>query len=88
MAQASVDITIPVLNEERAIEESLRTLAAYLSTECPYDWCITVVDNGSADKTWELANAYGGVRPADSSVPTRSARARGCPESGLVDKQR
>ncbi len=63
MAQASVDITIPVLNEERAIEESLRTLAAYLSTECPYDWCITVVDNGSADKTWELANAYGASDP-------------------------
>ena len=59
MAQASVDITIPVLNEERAIEGSLRTLAAYLTAECPYDWCITVVDNGSTDKTWELANAYG-----------------------------
>lgn len=59
MAQASVDIVIPVLNEERAIEGSLRTLAAYLSAECPYDWCITVVDNGSADRTWELANAYG-----------------------------
>ena len=59
MAQASVDIVIPVLNEERAIEGSLRRLAAYLSAECPYDWCITVVDNGSADRTWELANEYG-----------------------------
>ncbi len=57
MAQASVDITIPVLNEEKAIEGSLHTLAAYLTAECSYDWCITVVDNGSTDKTWQLANA-------------------------------
>ena len=31
--QASVDITIPVLNEERSITSSLATLNAYLDTE-------------------------------------------------------
>ena len=56
--QASVDITIPVLNEERALPNSLATLASYLETECSYDWAITIVDNGSTDRTFELANSF------------------------------
>jgi glycosyltransferase involved in cell wall biosynthesis len=58
VTRASVDITIPVLNEQRAIEHTLRTLSSHLSAECPYDWSITVVDNGSADRTWSLANSF------------------------------
>lgn len=56
--QASVDITIPVLNEELAITSSLSTLASYLDNECPYDWGITVADNGSTDRTFQLATAF------------------------------
>ena len=56
--RASVDITIPVLNEERAITSSLATLASYLDTECVYDWGITVADNGSTDGTFELATEF------------------------------
>ena len=58
MTRPSVDIAIPVLNEQRSIESTLRTLASYLSAECPYDWSITVVDNGSTDRTWPLANSF------------------------------
>jgi len=58
MTRSSVDITIPVLNEQRAIESTLSTLASYLSVECPYDWRITVVDNGSTDRTWSLATSF------------------------------
>ena len=58
MTRASVDIAIPVLNEQRSIEHTLRTLASYLSAKCPYDWSLTVVDNGSADRTWSLANSF------------------------------
>ena len=58
MTRSSVDITIPVLNEQRALESTLSTLASYLSAECPYDWTITVVDNGSTDRTWSLAEAF------------------------------
>lgn len=63
MTQASVDITFPVLNEERAITGSLSTLASYLDTECFYDWAITVADNGSTDRTFELANAFAAENP-------------------------
>jgi ubiquinone/menaquinone biosynthesis C-methylase UbiE/glycosyltransferase involved in cell wall biosynthesis len=61
--RASVDITIPVLNEERAINSSLCTLASYLDTECAYDWTITVVDNGSTDRTFEFASALAAENP-------------------------
>ena len=37
---------------------TLTTLAAHLETECPYDWRITVADNGSTDETFELATAF------------------------------
>jgi ubiquinone/menaquinone biosynthesis C-methylase UbiE len=60
---ASVDITIPVLNEERAIASSLATLASYLDTECSYDWAITVADNGSTDSTFDLASSFASENP-------------------------
>jgi glycosyltransferase involved in cell wall biosynthesis len=58
MTRSSVDITIPVLNEQTVIESNLSTLAAYLSAECPYDWSITVVDNGSTDHTGSIADSF------------------------------
>jgi hypothetical protein len=57
ITRLSVDITIPVLNEEQSIESSLDRLASFLSADFPYDWCITVADNGSTDRTWSLANS-------------------------------
>ncbi len=61
MTSSSVDITIPVLDEERTIVATLATLTSYLSTRCPYDWSITVADNGSTDQTFELASAFARV---------------------------
>jgi ubiquinone/menaquinone biosynthesis C-methylase UbiE len=58
MTRSSIDITIPVLNEQRAIDSTLSTLVSFLSAECHYDWRITVVDNGSTDLTWSLATSF------------------------------
>ncbi|MFD0472920.1 glycosyltransferase [Nonomuraea thailandensis] len=58
-APASVDIVIPVLNEERALPGCVRTLAAYLDA-FPLPWRITIVDNGSTDGTWRVAAALAG----------------------------
>ncbi len=60
---SSVDITIPVLNEEQAIVSTLTTLHSYLDTQCCYDWHITVADNGSTDRTYELASAFAAANP-------------------------
>jgi putative flippase GtrA len=51
----SVDIVIPVLNEERALEGCVRTLHEFLRESFPLPWRITIVDNGSTDDTWRLA---------------------------------
>jgi len=61
-----VDVAIPVYNEERALEPSVRRLHAYLTEHLPFTWRITIVDNASADGTWfhaaRLARDLSGVR--------------------------
>ena len=63
MAVPSIDITIPVLNEERCLERSVAALATRLDAECPYTWSITVVDNGSTDGTWGIAEGIAAEDP-------------------------
>lgn len=46
-----LDVTIPVFNEERDLEECLRRLHAYLRGAFPHTFRITVVDNASTDGT-------------------------------------
>ncbi len=50
-----VDIVVPVFDEERALEPSVRRLHAYLTDAFPFSWRITIVDNASTDGTWERA---------------------------------
>jgi glycosyltransferase involved in cell wall biosynthesis len=51
-----VDVAIPVYNEERTLEPSIRRLHAYLTDEFPFSWRITIVDNASTDGTWPQAD--------------------------------
>ena len=52
----SLDIVIPVLNEENALESSVRTLVSFCQNNIGhYDWFITVADNGSTDHTLQIA---------------------------------
>lgn len=60
LGTASVDIVIPVLNEERALPGCVRTLADFLDGGFPLPWRITIVDNGSTDATWPVATALAG----------------------------
>ncbi len=55
MPIATIDIAIPVLNEEKTIRQSVTALAERLDTRCPYEWSITIIDNGSNDNTWSIA---------------------------------
>lgn len=48
----SVEITIPVYNEESELEKNIQTLYAYCREHLgKYSWNITIADNASADKT-------------------------------------
>src|SRR5262245_9840139 len=60
---ASVDIVIPVLNEEKVLERSVRALHHFLSEQIHQDWRIVVADNGSTDQTFEIAKRLSGELP-------------------------
>ena len=52
----SLDIVIPVYNEEVELEDHIKTLIGFLGTYLTdFDWIITVADNASTDKTLEIA---------------------------------
>ncbi|MDA0565327.1 bifunctional glycosyltransferase family 2/GtrA family protein [Streptomonospora sp. S1-112] len=51
-----VDIVIPVYNEERSLPGCLEVLCAHLAERMPFQWCVTVVDNASTDRTLAVAN--------------------------------
>ena len=65
-AIATVEIVIPVYNEEATLAQSVHTLHDYLSGRFPLTWVITIADNASTDRTWSvacsLAQSLGGVR--------------------------
>ena len=49
----TIDITIPVLNEEETLEKQIKKLHNYISNEYPdlSLWKIIIADNGSTDET-------------------------------------
>lgn len=51
----TVDIVIPVYNEEKVLAKSIVRLEKYLFDNFPYRYQVTVVDNGSTDATREIA---------------------------------
>ncbi len=52
---ATVEIVVPVYNEEGDLAASVRRLEAYLAAEVPYACLITIADNASTDRTWDIA---------------------------------
>ncbi|MDI2028550.1 bifunctional glycosyltransferase family 2/GtrA family protein [Saccharopolyspora sp. TS4A08] len=53
---ATVDVVIPVYNEERSLPGCLEVLSRYLGEGFPFSWSITVVDNASTDATLDVAH--------------------------------
>jgi glycosyltransferase involved in cell wall biosynthesis len=64
-----VEIVVPVRNEERDLDPSIRRLHAYLTGRFPFTARITIADNGSTDGTWAAALAL-----ADSLDRVRAVR--------------
>ena len=59
----SIDIVIPVLNEERTLSESVAALRAYLADAIPNPWRIVIADNGSDDRTLDIARELSEEHP-------------------------
>ncbi len=51
----SLDVVIPVYNEERDLEPCVRRLREHLDTTIPVPAVITIADNASTDGTWVIA---------------------------------
>ncbi len=59
----TIDIVIPVLNEESTLAESVATLRSYLSDAIPNPWRIVIADNGSDDRTPDIARKLSEEHP-------------------------
>ncbi len=51
----SVDVVVPVLNEEAVLASSVAILQDFLTKNLSCRWRIVVADNGSTDRTFEVA---------------------------------
>jgi Glycosyl transferase family 2 len=51
-----VEIVVPVYNEEAGLEGSIRRLHHYLTNQFPLTWTVTIADNASRDRTWDIAS--------------------------------
>ena len=51
----SIDVVVPVYNEEHVLPESVERLHGYLEREFPFAWRIVIADNGSTDGTLAVA---------------------------------
>ena len=61
-SNTSIDVVVPVYNEEDALEESITKLSAYLEANCPYRWRIVIADNASVDRTPEIGRRLAAER--------------------------
>lgn len=59
----TVSLVIPVYNEEAIIESSLEAIFSYLDTKSELKWEVVIVNDGSKDKTGDLAEKYRLKRP-------------------------
>ena len=49
-----INVVFPVLNEELRLEKGIQTVVPFLSEHWMGNFQITIVDNGSTDKTEQL----------------------------------
>jgi glycosyltransferase involved in cell wall biosynthesis len=50
-----VEVVVPVFNEQATLEQSIRRLHRFLSTEFPFTWRVVIADNASTDATPAIA---------------------------------
>lgn len=64
MQKPSVEITIPVYNEEKELEKNITTLYTFCNKNLKtYDWHITIADNASIDNTPVIASTMSKKNP-------------------------
>lgn len=74
---ASVDVVIPVYNEEVVLAKSIGALREYLGANCPYRWRILIANNASTDRTLEIARGLEAAHPGEVVVVHLDQKGRG-----------
>jgi glycosyltransferase involved in cell wall biosynthesis len=59
----TIDIVVPVYNEESALEPNIELLLAYLREEYPFRFRVVVVDNASTDSTRDILDRLEALHP-------------------------
>ncbi|MCA1738362.1 MAG: glycosyltransferase family 2 protein, partial [Actinobacteria bacterium] len=65
----SVEVVVPVYNEQDALPKSIPALCAYLETYFPYRWSVVIADNASTDATLAVAEGLAAGDPHVSVLP-------------------
>lgn len=74
----SVEVVVPVYNEEVDVARNIPVLLEFLSSEVfPYDWKIIVGDNGSTDRTPDVAQGLAREHPDDVAYYRATAKGKG-----------
>jgi glycosyltransferase involved in cell wall biosynthesis len=61
--QESVEVVVPVYNEQEALPKGIPALCAYLETYFPYRWSVVITDNASTDATLAVAEGLAFADP-------------------------
>jgi glycosyltransferase involved in cell wall biosynthesis len=76
-ATPSLDVVIPVYNEERDLAPNITKLRDFLVQSCPYRWRIVIANNASTDRTLEIAKALAEQYPGEVTYIHLEEKGRG-----------
>ncbi len=76
-ATPSLDVVIPVYNEERDLAPNITKLRDFLVQACPYRWRIVIANNASTDRTLEIAQALAEQYPGEVTYIHLEEKGRG-----------
>lgn len=74
---ATVDLVIPVYNEEHVLAGSITRVLGYLAGRPEHQWRIVVADNASRDRTLEVAREQEAAHPGKVAVLHLPVKGRG-----------
>jgi glycosyltransferase involved in cell wall biosynthesis len=76
-ATPSLDVVIPVYNEERDLAPNITKLRDFLVQSCPYRWRVVIANNASTDRTLEIAQALAEQYPGEVTYIHLEEKGRG-----------
>jgi glycosyltransferase involved in cell wall biosynthesis len=67
-ARPAIEVVVPVLDEERVLARNVSRLVRHLEHELRLRWRVTIADNGSTDRTAEVAEELARTLPGVAAM--------------------